>query len=118
MNIVSTVSQFLTPDLVAKMASASGISDRTTTQKAVGAAVPAILSSLASLASKPEGAQQLAGTIAKQPPNMLEGLAEYDWRIRAIGRYRQERYCPPCLAAALSVHSRRRSAGLPALAKA
>ena len=50
MNIVSTVSQFLTPDLIAKMASAAGISDRTTAQKAVGAAVPAILSSLASLA--------------------------------------------------------------------
>jgi hypothetical protein len=74
MNIISTVSQFLTPDLIAKMASASGISDRTTTQKAVGAAVPAILSSLANLASNPEGAQQLAGTIAKQPTNMLEGL--------------------------------------------
>jgi hypothetical protein len=56
MNIVSTVSQFLTPDLIAKMASAGGISDRATAQKAVGAAVPAILSSLAGLASNPEGA--------------------------------------------------------------
>jgi sporulation protein YlmC with PRC-barrel domain len=75
MNIVSAVSQFLTPDLIAKMASAAGISDRTTAQKAVGAAVPAILSSLANLASNPAGAQQLAGTIAKQPTNMLEGLS-------------------------------------------
>ena len=33
-NVVSAVSQFLTPDLVAKIASASGISDRTMTQKA------------------------------------------------------------------------------------
>ena len=74
-NIVSTVSQLLTPDLIAKMASASGISDRTMTQKAVGAAVPAILSCLAGLASKPEGVQQLAGAIAKQPTNVLEGLA-------------------------------------------
>jgi Bacterial protein of unknown function (DUF937)/PRC-barrel domain len=74
-NIVSAVSQFLTPDLIAKIASASGLSDRTTTQKAVGVAVPAILSSLANLASKPEGAQQLAGTIAKQSPNVLENLA-------------------------------------------
>ena len=74
-NVISAVSQFLTPDLVAKIASASGISDRTMTQKAVGAAVPAILSCLASFASKPEGAQQLAGTIAKQSPHVLENLA-------------------------------------------
>jgi sporulation protein YlmC with PRC-barrel domain len=74
-NVVSAVSQVLTSDLIAKIASASGISDRTITQKAIGAAVPAILSSLASFASKPEGAQQLAGTIAKQSPNVLENLA-------------------------------------------
>ena len=40
-SIVSAVTQLLTPDLIAKMASAAGISDRTTAQKAVGAAVPA-----------------------------------------------------------------------------
>ena len=74
-NIVSAVSQFLTPDLVAKMASASGISDRTTAQKAVGAAVPAILSSLANLAAKPDGERQLADAIAKQSPSTLESLA-------------------------------------------
>ena len=38
-NIVSAVSQFLTPDLVAKIASASGISDGTAARKALGAAV-------------------------------------------------------------------------------
>ena len=74
-NVVSAVSQFLTPDLVAKIATASGISDRTMTQKAIGAAVPAILSCLASFASKPEGAQQLAGAMAKQSPHVLENLA-------------------------------------------
>ena len=74
-NVISAVSQFLTPELVAKIASASGISDRTMMQKAIGAAVPAILSCLASFASKPEGAQQLAGTITKQSPHVLENLA-------------------------------------------
>ena len=73
-NVVSAVSQFLTPDLVAKIATASGISDHTMTQKAIGAAVPAILSCLASFASKPEGARQLAGTMAKQSPHVLENL--------------------------------------------
>ncbi len=85
-NIVSAVSQYLTPDLVAKMASASGISDRTTAQKAVGAAVPAILSSLAALASKPGGERQLADAIAKQSPSTLESLASM---IGGSGQLRQ-----------------------------
>ena len=74
-NIVSAVSQFLTPDLVAKIASASGISDGTAARKALGAAVPAILSSFAALASKPGGERQLADAVAKQPPGALENLA-------------------------------------------
>ena len=48
-NIVSTISRFLTPELIGKMASASGL-DRSVTQKATAAAVPAILSGLAGLA--------------------------------------------------------------------
>ena len=68
MNIVAIVLQYLTPDLVAKMASVAGISDRTLAQKAIGAAVPAILSGAASLASKPEGARRLADAITKQSP--------------------------------------------------
>jgi hypothetical protein len=74
-NIVSAVSQFLTPELVARMASAAGISDRAAVQKAAGAAVPAILSSLATLASKPDGERRLADAIAKQSPHALESLA-------------------------------------------
>ena len=74
-NIVSAVSQFLTPDLVAKIASASGISDATAARKALGAAVPAILSSLATLVSKPGGERQLTDAVAKQPPGALENLA-------------------------------------------
>ena len=74
-NIVSAVSQFLTPDMVARMASASGIPDRATAQTGVAAAVPAILSSLANLASKPDGERRLADAIAKQSPRTLENLA-------------------------------------------
>jgi len=73
-NIVSAVNQFLTPDLVAKMGSAVGMSDRVIAQNAVGAAVPAILSGLANLASKPEGARQVADAVAKQA-RTLETLA-------------------------------------------
>src|SRR5262245_1108450 len=46
-DILSAVSRHLTPDLVAKMASASGISDPAIAEKAVGAAVPAVLARLA-----------------------------------------------------------------------
>ena len=41
----------------------------------VGAAVPAILSSLAALASKPGGERQLADAVAKQSPSTPESLA-------------------------------------------
>jgi sporulation protein YlmC with PRC-barrel domain len=74
-NLVSAISRFLTPDLIGKMASLSGL-DRGTTQSAVGACVPAILSSLADLAAKPGGARQLADTIAEQPSGMLSNLAQ------------------------------------------
>jgi hypothetical protein len=74
-NLVSAISRFLTPELIGKMASVSGL-DRGTTQSAVGACVPAILSSLADLAAKPGGARQLADTIAEQPSGMLSTLAQ------------------------------------------
>jgi sporulation protein YlmC with PRC-barrel domain len=70
-NILSLITQFLTPDVVARLAQAAGISDRSIAQKAVGAAVPSILSGLAGLAAKPDGARQLADTIARQPTDML-----------------------------------------------
>lgn len=74
-NLVSAISRFLTPDLIGKMASVSGL-DRGTTQSAVGATVPAILSSLADLVAKPGGARQLADVIAEQPSGMLSNLAQ------------------------------------------
>jgi hypothetical protein len=74
-NLVSAISRFLTPELIGKMSSVSGL-DRSTTQSAVGAFVPAILSGLADLAAKPGGARQLADAIAEQPTGMLSNLAQ------------------------------------------
>lgn len=74
-NLVSAISRFLTPELIGKMASVSGL-DRGTTQSAVGACVPAMLSSLSDLAAKPGGARQLSDTIAEQPSGMLSNLAQ------------------------------------------
>jgi hypothetical protein len=72
-NLVSSVMQFLTPDMVARIARTLGI-DPDVAQKVVGAAVPAILASFAGLAAKPAGAQQLSETVQQQRPDMLSQI--------------------------------------------
>ncbi len=72
-NLVSVVMQFLTPDMIAKIASALGL-DRTIAQKAIGGGVPALLASLADVAATPTGARQLTNTLAQQQPGSLESL--------------------------------------------
>jgi len=72
-NLVSVVMQFLTPDMIAKIASALGL-DRSVAQKAIGGAVPAILSSLADVAATPNGARQLTNMVTQQPPGSLESF--------------------------------------------
>jgi sporulation protein YlmC with PRC-barrel domain len=71
-NIVSAVSQALNPELIARMALASGVPDHGKVQTALTAAVPAILSGLANVASKPDGARRLAETIANQSPRAAD----------------------------------------------
>src|SRR6516225_8265702 len=73
-NLVSSIMQFLTPDIVAKIARTLGI-DPDVAQKVVGAAVPAILASFAGLAARPAGAQQLSDTLQQQRPDMLTQLS-------------------------------------------
>jgi Bacterial protein of unknown function (DUF937) len=69
-NLVSVVMQFLTPDMIAKIASALGL-DHSVAQKA--GAGPALLASLADVASTPNRARQLSSTLAQQP-GPLESL--------------------------------------------
>jgi hypothetical protein len=69
-NLVSSIMQFLTPDLVAKIAPTLGI-DASLAQKVIGAGVPAILASLTGLAANPAGAQQLSDTLKQQRPGLL-----------------------------------------------
>ncbi len=71
-NLVSVVMQFLTPDMIAKIASAIGL-DRSVAQKAIGGAVPALLSSLTDAATTPGGMRQLSSMLAQQSGS-LEGL--------------------------------------------
>ena len=74
-NLVSVVMQFLTPDMIAKIASALGL-DRNVTQKAITGAIPALLASFADVASSPNGARQLTNTLTQQSGSLesLENL--------------------------------------------
>ncbi len=73
MNLVSLVMQFLTPDMITRIAAALGL-DRYNTQKAVGAAVPALLAGVSSAAATPAGAQRTVDAI-KQQGGTLDGFA-------------------------------------------
>jgi hypothetical protein len=64
-NLVSYVMQYLTPDMVGRMAAALGL-NRSDAQSGVSAAVPALLAALTGLADKPGGAQSLVNTIKQQ----------------------------------------------------
>lgn len=64
-NLVSVVMQFLTPDMIAKIASVLGL-DRSVAQKTIAGAIPALLASLADVASTPNGARQLTNTLSQQ----------------------------------------------------
>jgi hypothetical protein len=64
-NLVSYMMQYLTPDMVGRMAAALGL-NRSDAQSGVSAAVPALLAALTGLADKPGGAQSLVNTIKQQ----------------------------------------------------
>jgi len=72
-NLVSLVTQFLTPEMIGRIASALGF-DRTITQKAIIAAIPAILAAFSKVATQPSGAQRLAD-VAKQQSSALDSFA-------------------------------------------
>ena len=108
-NLNSIVTQLLTPDVIAQIASFLGI-DRSIAQKAAGAAIPAILAGLSDLVGTPAGANQLSKLLSQQqdssPMDMLrnsdaQGLAQtgsnmlsglfggrtVDTMAQAIGRF-------------------------------
>ena len=65
-NLVSLIMQFLTPDMIGRIASALGL-DRTNTQTAIGAAVPGLLAGLCGVATQPGGAQSLSKPQGSKP---------------------------------------------------
>ena len=74
-NLVSLVSQFLTPQIVGSLARAIGVNEAVA-QKVVAAAVPAILASLGTAAAAPGGAQKISDAISNSDPDILTKLGQ------------------------------------------
>jgi len=72
-NLISLVMQFLTPDMVGRIAAALGL-DRNKVQSAIASAVPGLLAALSSVATQPGGAQRLAD-VARQQTGLLGNFA-------------------------------------------
>src|SRR5215470_6312183 len=64
-NLVSLIMQFLTPDIIARIAATLGLG-RTETQASVSAAVPALLAAFSGVANKPGGSEILTDAIKNQ----------------------------------------------------
>jgi hypothetical protein len=74
-NLVSLVSQFLTPQMISSLARALGVNEAVA-QKVVAAAVPAILASLGTAAAAPGGAQKVSDAISNSDPDILTKLGQ------------------------------------------
>jgi Bacterial protein of unknown function (DUF937) len=75
MNLVSLALQFLGPAILGKFAGAMGVNS-TLAQKAVMAAIPAILSGILGKSAQPGGAQILSDLLGKQDGGMLGKLGD------------------------------------------
>ena len=75
LNIVSLVSQFLSPVLINRIAGALGINPGLATTL-VGAAIPSILGSLGGVAATPNGAKTISNAISNQDPDLLGSLTK------------------------------------------
>jgi hypothetical protein len=72
-NLVSYMMQFLTPDMIGRIAGALGL-NRSDAQSGISAVVPALLAAFSGLADKPGGAQSLVNTV-KQQSGVLDNFA-------------------------------------------
>jgi len=70
-NLNSVVTQLLTPDVIAQIASFVGI-DRSAAQKAAGATIPTILAGLSDLVGTPSGANQLSRLLSQQQGSPMD----------------------------------------------
>jgi hypothetical protein len=74
-NLVSLISQFLTPQLIGTLARSLGVNEAVA-QKVVAAAIPTILASLGTAAAAPGGAQKISDAISNSDPDILTKLTQ------------------------------------------
>ena len=111
-NLVSLVMQFLTPDMIGRIATALGV-DRNLLQAAINAAVPGILGGLTGVAAQPGGAQRIADA-AQQQTNSLGNIAN----VLGAGNQTALSCSHRCWADAIKMRSSMRSPSFRGLAKA
>lgn len=73
-NLVAQMVETLSPSIVSRIATSLGV-NQTSTQKAIVAAVPALLAALIAYVTKPQGANKLNDIVSRQEPGMLSSLA-------------------------------------------
>jgi hypothetical protein len=74
-NLVALITQFLTPDVIARIASALAL-DRNVVDKAIGASIPTLLASLAGTAAKPDGARLLSDAMSQSQTFSADSLVK------------------------------------------
>lgn len=74
-NLVAEIVETLSPSIISRIATSLGV-NQTSTQKAIVAAVPALLAALIAYVTKqPQGATKLNDIVSKQEPGVLSSLA-------------------------------------------
>jgi hypothetical protein len=73
LNLTQIISQILSPQVVARLASALGINPALA-QTLVSAAIPTVLAALGGVAATPAGAQRLSDQVGAQDPDILDKL--------------------------------------------
>ncbi len=73
-NLISSISQVLSPELLTRIATALGL-DKFLVEKAVSAGVPALFAAFSSRAATRDGADSLNRAIADQQPGLLTNIA-------------------------------------------
>ena len=73
-NLISIVSQYLTPQVVGALARAVGVNEAVA-QKLVTAALPAVLAALATTTAAPGGAQKVSDAVSNSDPDILTKIS-------------------------------------------
>lgn len=72
-DLVSLVSRFLTPDMVARFAAALGL-DKSVVGKLIAGALPTVLAGMGNAAATPGGAKRISELVTQQDPGLLDSL--------------------------------------------